>query len=100
MKKNPGRKQSRYQKKKDAHELKMKMKEFSNRKEGSGLEPHPNAIKANEIKEAKINEAINKKETLDMIFRQETKLGKEMLKEQEARLKRRKKWLKKEGLIV
>lgn len=99
MKKNPGRKQRRQNQRKDAQELKLKMK-IATQPEKEYREPHPNAIKVNEIKEARLNEAFDKKETLDMIFRQETKLGKEMLKEQEARLKRRDKWLKKAGLAV
>lgn len=78
----------------------MKNIQLANRKQGSGLEPHPNAIEANRIKEEKQNKAFDRIETLRMIFRQDTKLGKEMKKEQEARLKRRNKWLKEKGLAV
>lgn len=98
MKKNPGRKMRRQQQRNEMAELKKEASKVYVENEFP-TEPHPNAIKANEIREQRTNSITDKFEQFKNVFSKTTKLGAEMIKEQKARLKRREQWKKERGLV-
>lgn len=94
LKKNPGRKIKRQQ----MRDYMVQMKKEATKKVNIKTEkrtPHPNAIKANEERIARIEKVNQIWGNFKAIWTKETKYGKEYLKEQKLRLKRRKNYLKK-----
>lgn len=95
MKKNPGRKMRRQQQRELLAEAK-KVKTYSEKE--FKVEPHPNAIKANDQRTERI-EQINKTwEDFKGFFNKATPLGRKMIGQQKAKQKRREQWKKELGL--
>lgn len=95
MKKNVGRKERRFQYFKA---VRQKGNVVIKPKNEVKREPHENAIAAQELRNAKTEQAVEQWEFFLNSLKKETKLGKEMLAEQKERLQRRHKWQKRLGI--
>ena len=99
MKKNAGRKMRREHQRNLMAEMKKESKKVTYVKNENPTEPHPNAVRANQVREEIANNILDTYEGFKKFFAKTTKIGAEMIAEQKDRLKRRDKWMKEKGLV-